>query len=78
MEKLIGLREFRENVEAVARKVKRGDSFVVIKRSKPVFKISQPETEERWKTVIDFTKINKKGIDARKVLRTLRKLNASS
>ena len=58
--------------------VERGRSFMVVRKSKPVFKMVPPETEEEWETVVDFTKINKNGIDAKRVLRELRKLNAHS
>jgi len=51
---------------------------MVVRKSKPVFKMVPPETEEEWETVVDFTKINKNGIDAKRVLRELRKLNAHS
>ena len=63
MKNLIGLREFRQNIVKYARKVEAGQSFVVMKHAKPIFKISPPENEERWETVIDFTKIKKGGVD---------------
>ena len=61
MDKLIGLKEFRENVESYTKKINQGQSFVVLKKSKPIFKIS-PVEEENWETVIDFTKIKKGGV----------------
>jgi len=75
---ILGLKELRENMQKYASRVEKGESFVVVKKSKPVFKLVPPELEEEWETVIDFTKINKNGVDARKVLRALRKLNAHS
>ena len=75
---ILGLKELRENMQKYASRVEKGESFVVVKKSKPVFKLVPPELEEEWATVIDFTKINKNGVDARKVLRALRKLNAHS
>ena len=39
MTTIIGLKELRENTEAVAERAKRGDSFVVVKRSKPIFRL---------------------------------------
>jgi len=72
MEKIIGLKEFRENVAAFTKKVGKGESFVVVKRSKPIFKISPLEDDGRWETVIDFTKIRKGGIPATTLLKYLR------
>ena len=73
---IIGLKELRENIETYISQIKEGKSFIIIKKSKPVFKIVPPEAEDRWETVIDFTTINKNGISARRVLKELRKLNA--
>ncbi|MDP3731335.1 MAG: type II toxin-antitoxin system prevent-host-death family antitoxin [bacterium] len=75
---ILGLKELRENIQKYASRVKKGESFIVVKKSKPVFKISSvnEDDEELWETVIDFTKINKNGVDARKILKALRKLNA--
>lgn len=75
---LIGLKELRENIETYISKVEKGKSFVVIKKSKPVFKIVPPEAEEHWETAVDFTVINKNGISAKEILKELRKLNAQS
>lgn len=76
---ILGLKELRENVGKYITQIKMGKSFVVVKRSEPVFKISSAEDEsDLWETAVDFTKINKKGIAAKKVLSALRKLNASS
>lgn len=71
---IIGLKEFRENVEAYAKKVSKGDSFIVVKRSKPIFRVAplHEEDEGQWKTVIDFTKIRKGGIPAEVLLKYLR------
>lgn len=74
---IVGLKELRENLEDYIVKIKRGKSFLVVRRSKPVFKISPPVDDERfWESVIDFTKIKKGGVSAREILRQLRKLNA--
>ena len=73
---ILGLKELRENMQKYASLVERGRSFMVVRKSKPVFKMVPPETEEEWETVVDFTKINKNGLDAKRVLRELRNLNA--
>ena len=75
---ILGLRELRENMQKYTSRVEKGESFVVVKKSKPVFKLVPPELEEEWETVADFTKINKNGVDAKRVLRELHKLNAHS
>ena len=76
---IVGLKELRGNIEAYISEVKKGKSFIVVRRSKPVLKISSPdEDESMWETVIDFTKIRKGGVPAEEVLKALRKLNAAS
>ena len=70
MEKLIGLKEFRENVEAFTRQINKGQSFIVLKKSKPIFKIS-PFKEEGWEEVIDFTKLKRGGIKIKDLLARL-------
>ena len=75
---ILGLKELRENMQKYASLVERGESFVVVKKSKPLFKLVSPESDEQWETVADFTKINKKGVLATEVLKSLSKLNANS
>jgi len=75
---ILGLKELRENMQKYASLVERGESFIVVKKSKPIFKIVSPESDDQWETVVDFTKINKKGVLATEILTALRKLNANS
>ena len=66
---IVGLKELRENMEKYASLVKKGKSFIVVKRSKPLFKISSiDEDDGLWETVIDFTKLRKGGIPAEELL----------
>ncbi len=66
---IVGLKELRENIETYLSEVKKGKSFIVVRRSKPVLKISSPEDEpELWERVVDFTKMKKKGISIKKLL----------
>ncbi len=75
----MGLKELRENMQKYISRIEKGESFIVVKKSKPLFKISSVDEEEGfWETVVDFTKLNKKGVDAKKILRELHKLNAAS
>ena len=57
-------------MQEYAQKVKKGHSFMVFKKSKPLFKIS-PIDEEYWEEVIDFTKIKKGGINLKELLKRL-------
>lgn len=64
---IVGLKELRENITAYIKEVEKGNSFVVVKRSKPIFKIS-PTNDDLWEEVIDFTKIKKGGVNIDDVL----------
>ncbi|MEK7181016.1 MAG: type II toxin-antitoxin system prevent-host-death family antitoxin [Patescibacteria group bacterium] len=68
---IVGLKELRENVEDYISRVEKGQSFIVVRRSKPVFKISSPTEEDAWETVVDFTKINKGGVSISGILSRL-------
>lgn len=60
---IVGLKELREHMEDYVLEVKKGKSLIVVRRSKPIFKISPPdEGGDVWETVIDFTKMRKGGI----------------
>lgn len=65
---IIGLRELRENTSELLDGIEKGKSFIVVKRSEPVFKVSPIEDEERWEEVIDFTKIKKGGVNIDDIL----------
>ncbi len=69
--KIVGVKELRENLEKYINRVDKGESFTVVRRSRPVFKISPAEEENLWETVIDFTKIKKGGIDIKDLLARL-------
>jgi len=70
--RILGLKELRENMQKYASRIEKGESFIIIKKSKPLFKISSlNEDEELWETVIDFTKIRKGGIPAKELLAKL-------
>jgi antitoxin (DNA-binding transcriptional repressor) of toxin-antitoxin stability system len=70
MENIVTLKDLRENMQKYAREVKRGRSFIVFKRSQPLFKIN-PVEEGLWEEVIDFTKIKKGGVNIAEVLKRL-------
>ena len=70
MENIITLKNLRENMQEYAQKVQNGDSFIVFKRSKPLFKIAPIEAGV-WEEVIDFTKIKKGGVNLKELLQRL-------
>ncbi|MDP3772184.1 MAG: hypothetical protein Q8Q94_02315 [bacterium] len=71
MDNLIGLKELREDVSAYISEVKKGKSFIVVRRSKPVFKISPPDAEDLWESLVDFTKVKKGGVPLNELLSRL-------
>ena len=71
MNNIIGLKDLRENMESYATQVEQGKSFVVMKRSKPLFRITPVDTEDKWETVVDFNKIKKGGVSIDEVLKHL-------
>ncbi|OGG49160.1 hypothetical protein A2678_00845 [Candidatus Kaiserbacteria bacterium RIFCSPHIGHO2_01_FULL_53_31] len=76
---IIGLKDLRENTEQYISRVKRGKSFVVVRRSKPIFRVSPVDEwgdEGMWETVVDFTKINKGGVSTADAIASLKRLNA--
>lgn len=70
MQNIVGLKELRQNMGKYAEKIARGDSFIVFKQSKPLFKIS-PLNEEIWEEAVDFTKIKKGGVKIDEILSRL-------
>jgi prevent-host-death family protein len=69
---IVGLKELRENLETYISKVKKGDSFIVVRKSKPVFRISPMDDDASlWEPVIDFTKIKKCGVSITDLLSRL-------
>lgn len=61
---IIGLKELRENINTYIKEVQKGKSYIVARKSKPIFKISPADDHnEMWEEIIDFTKIKKGGIE---------------
>ena len=74
---IVGLKELRQNINRYIAQVEKGSSFIVVRKSRPVFRISPAdEAAELWEPVIDFTKIKKGGVSAKDILKALRQLNA--
>ena len=70
MENIINLKNLRDNMQKYSQEVKRGRSFIVFKKSKPLFRIS-PVNESPWEEVIDFTRIKKGGVDLKELLKRI-------
>ncbi|MEK7542233.1 MAG: type II toxin-antitoxin system prevent-host-death family antitoxin [Patescibacteria group bacterium] len=70
MENIVGLKDLRQNIEKYATRVRKGESLIVVRRSKPLFRIS-PVQEGEWEEVIDFTKIRKGGISLKELISRL-------
>jgi len=70
MENTIGLKNLRENMVDYINRIAKGESFIVFKQSKPLFRIS-PLQGEQWEEIIDFTKIKKGGVDIKEILSRL-------
>jgi antitoxin (DNA-binding transcriptional repressor) of toxin-antitoxin stability system len=75
--KIIGLKDLRLNTERYINRLGRGETFTVVRRSKPVFNMIpfDDDSDSLWETVVDFTKINKNGVSASEVLKSLKRLN---
>lgn len=73
---IIGLKELRENTETYIKRIGRGESITVVRRSTPLFRLTPINAEEvGWETVADFTTIDDKGVSARDILASLRKMH---
>lgn len=79
MKNTLSIKQFRNNLAAVADKVEAGSKFIIIRNSKPAFKVvplSDTEEDEVWETVVDFTEGGKKqGMKAKDFFNLLDKIN---
>jgi prevent-host-death family protein len=76
---IVGLKELRNNIENYINKVNKGQSFTIVRRSKPIFNITPVDEWGDigvWKTIVDFTKFKKGGVRAEEVLASLKRLKA--
>ncbi|MFA4942996.1 MAG: hypothetical protein WC564_05165 [Patescibacteria group bacterium] len=71
MENLIALKDLRLNMDKYATAVKAGQSFIVLKQSKPLFKLTPINEDNDWEEVINFTKIKKGGVNINELLAAL-------
>ena len=69
---VIGLKKLRENVDHYIVEVRRGKTFLVVRRSKPLFKISSPDdAAELWEPMVDLTKVRRGGVPLAELLSRL-------
>jgi len=71
---IIPFKDFRLNAEKYIKALDKGMSFVVVKRSKAIFRLEP--VGEKWETLIDFTNGGKnKGMKIDKFISALEKYN---
>jgi len=71
MDNLVSLKDLRLNMDKYATEVKAGKSFIILKQSKPIFKLTPIDENDEWEEVINFTKIKKGGVDIDELLAAL-------
>jgi prevent-host-death family protein len=50
---VVGLKELRHNMEEYIERVRKGESLTIVRRSKPIFRLSPVDEEEsEWETVM--------------------------
>lgn len=67
----VSLRELREQFPKYIEAISRGQSFTVLRRSKPIFQLNPIHDGQGWQTIVDFTEIDQKGVDADTILAAL-------
>ncbi len=75
---IINFKELRENAEVYIREVEKGRSFLVMRRSTPIFKITPVDEwgdEGNWTTVMDFTKTKRGSIPVEELIKMIQKSN---
>ena len=80
IQKNIGLKELRENMETYIDRVNNGESLTIYRRSTPLFRIIPVENdlEEQWETVIDFVKETGAGVSLDSLLSSIKNYGQKS
>jgi antitoxin (DNA-binding transcriptional repressor) of toxin-antitoxin stability system len=68
MDNLIGLKDLRLNMNKYVNEVKAGKSFIVLKQSKAIFKLTPIDEDENWEEVVNFAKIKKGGVNLKELI----------
>ena len=74
----VGLKELRTNLGTYLTRIHKGETFTVMRRSEPVFKIVPVDEEEQWETVVDCASMDKRGMSARDILKMLKQIDAKA
>ncbi len=67
----VSLKQLREEFPKYIEAIKNGQSFTVIKRSKPIFQINPVADEGEWQTIADFTAVKSGGVAVDDILAEL-------
>ena len=73
---IVALKDFRLNTQSYIDKVSKGESFVVVKRSRPAFRLEP--IAEQWETVADFSNLPGGGIKIDEFITRLDKLDGQN
>ena len=69
-EQIVPFKEFRLNALKYITALEKGQSFLVIKRSRPVFRLEP--IGDVWETIGDFSSLRGGGVSAKKLLNALK------
>lgn len=67
----VSLKELREQFPKYIDAIAKGQSFTIVKRSKPIFQIGPVSDEGNWQTIVDFTSIKERGVSADEIVKAL-------
>jgi len=68
----VSLKDLREQFPKYIEAIAKGQSFTVVKRSKPIFQINPIQDDGEWQTIVDFTHIDTDGVPADAILAQLK------
>jgi len=74
---VVGLKELRQNFDKYIKQVEKGETVTVMRRSKPLFRMTAVESEDEWATVVDFTKEFGAGVPITELLSSIKKAYGS-
>lgn len=69
-EQIVPFKEFRLNAGKYITALEKGASFLIMKRSRPVFRLEP--VDEVWETVGDFSTMKGGGVSAKALLKALK------
>lgn len=67
----VSLKDLRDQFPKYIEAIANGQSFTVVKRSKPIFQINPISDDGSWQTIVDFTEIDGQGVSADDILAQL-------